>query len=204
MLNIGVLGSGNGSNFQAIVDAVKENRIDGKVCCAVSDIEDAYILERARKADIPSSYIDCGPSKSKAEGRGAQAIVDFLAECNVDFVALAGFMRIVKDPLLNAYSRRMINIHPSLLPAFPGLASWKQALNYGVKVAGCTVHFVDAGMDTGPIILQKCVPVMDDDIPESLHQRIQQQEHIAYIEALKLISGDLVNVSGRKVKIVKD
>jgi len=204
MLNIGVLGSGNGSNFQAIVDAAKRGEFEGRVCCAVSDVADAYILERASKAGIPGRHIDCGPSKSKAEGVGAEKIVEYMRGCDVDFVVLAGFMRIVKDPLLSEFSGRMINIHPSLLPAFPGLASWKQALEYGVKVAGCTVHYVDAGMDTGPIVLQRCIPVIDDDTPESLHARIQKAEHVAYPEALNLISSGRVEVAGRKVRIVKD
>lgn len=201
MLNIGVLGSGKGSNFQSIYDAIQAGDLDAEVKCVASDVEDAYIIERARGLGIASEFIDCGPSRSKAEGRSAREIIAFLEENKVDFLALAGFMRIVKSPLLENYADRMINIHPSLLPAFPGLESWKQALEYGVKVTGCTVHFVDAGMDTGPIIIQRTVEVADDDTPESLHARIQEQEHVAYPRALQLIAEGRVEVEGRQTRL---
>jgi phosphoribosylglycinamide formyltransferase-1 len=188
MLKIGILGSGKGSNFQSIIDAVRDGRVDAEVRCVVSDVEDAFILERADNEGIPSKHIDCSPFRTKIEGVAAQKTLDYLKAHDVDFVALAGFMRMVKNPLLSAYSGRMINIHPSLLPAFPGLESWKQALDYGVKIAGCTVHFIDEGMDTGPIILQRSVKVYDDDTPAVLHARIQEQEHIAYPRALQLIA----------------
>ncbi len=200
MLKIGVLGSGNGSNFQSILEAVVRGGIDAEIRCVASDNPDAYILKRAVVAGIPSQFVDCAPFRTKIDGDGAARMIDFLAEHDVDFVVLAGLMRIVKDPLLNKFSGRMVNIHPALLPAFPGLCSWRQALDYGVKLAGCTVHFVDGGMDTGPIILQRAVPVEDDDTPESLHARIQEQEHIAYPEAIRLIASGLVRIEGRVVK----
>lgn len=201
MLNIGVIGSGSGSNFQAIQDAIKAGKIDAKITCVASDVADAYILERARKEGLAAAHIDCSPFRTKIEGEGARRMLDYLGEHGVDFVVLAGFMRIVKEPLLSAFPLRMVNIHPALLPAFPGLASWKQALEYGVKLAGCTVHFIDAGMDTGPIIIQRAVPVADDDTPESLHARIQVEEHIAYPEAIGLIAAGRVEVVGRRVLV---
>lgn len=204
MLKIGVLGSGSGSNFQAIQDAIRAGKIDAEISCVAADVADAYILERAQNEGIATAHIDCSPFKTKVDGDGAQRMLDYLGEHEVDFVVLAGFMRMVKEPLLSSFPLRMINIHPALLPAFPGLASWKQALEYGVKLAGCTVHFIDAGMDTGPIIIQRAVPVEDDDTPESLHARIQAEEHIAYPEAIRLIAAGRVRVVGRRVLIDRD
>ncbi len=199
MLKIGVLGSGKGSNFQSIVNAVQSGKLDAEVVCVLSDHEDAYILERARNEGYPAHYIDCAPLKTKLEGAGAVAALQLLHRYGADCVVLAGFMRIVKEEFLREYQRRIINIHPSLLPAFPGLDSWKQALEYGAKVTGCTVHFVDEGMDTGPIILQRCVPVYDNDTPEVLHARIQEQEHIAYPEALQRLAEGKIHFDGRRV-----
>ncbi len=199
MLSIGVIGSGKGSNFQAILDAIKAGTVDARVVCVASDVEDAFILERARREGIPAQWIDCAPFKSKLDGEGARRMLDFLRMHGADFVALAGFMRIVKAELLSAFKGRMVNIHPSLLPAFPGLESWTKALDYGVKVAGCTVHFIDEGMDTGPIICQRAVPVYDDDTPETLHARIQEQEHEAYPHALREIAAGRLCIRGRRV-----
>ena len=190
MKRLGVIGSGSGSNFQAILDAIDRGELDADVVCVLSDVADARILERARARDIPAYYIDGAPFRTKLEGRAEQEAIGLLGEHRVEYVVLAGFMRMVKEGLLGAYPRRIVNIHPSLLPAFPGLAAWEQALDYGAKITGCTVHFVDAGMDTGPIILQKAVPILDDDTPESLHARIQEQEHIAYPEALRLVPSE--------------
>ena len=172
MLNIGVLGSGSGSNFESIALAIDEGRLDARVVCVFSDIEEAYILERARQRGLPAEYIDMAPFRTKLDGEAQEHVIARLAHYGADCVALAGFMRIVKPGLLEAFPGRIVNIHPSLLPAFPGLHAWEQALTYGARVAGCTVHFVDAGTDTGPIIVQRQVPVQDDDTAASLHARI--------------------------------
>ncbi|MGI6086718.1 MAG: phosphoribosylglycinamide formyltransferase [Kiritimatiellia bacterium] len=181
---LGILGSGQGSNFQAIADAVADGRLSARIACVIADVPNAFILERARRMGIPAFYVDPAPFKTKLEGAAESRVIELLRLHKVDLVALAGFMRIVKSALLQAYPGRIINIHPSLLPSFPGLAAWRQALEYGVKVTGCTVHFVDAGVDTGRIIMQRAVPVHPDDTPDSLHARIQEQEHQVYPEAI--------------------
>jgi len=187
-LRIAVLGSGKGSNCQSLIDAIAAGKLNGKIVCVLSDVEHAYILERARKHGIPAEYVSAAPFKTKLEGEAEQKYVATLQRYGTEVIALAGFMRVVKKGLLHAFPERIINIHPSLLPAFPGLEAWKQALQYGVKVTGCTVHFVEEGVDTGPIIVQKSVPVLENDTAETLHARIQVQEHIAYPEALGLIA----------------
>ncbi|MEI6514876.1 MAG: phosphoribosylglycinamide formyltransferase [bacterium] len=199
-LRIAILGSGKGSNAQAIMDAIVAGRLNARVVCVLSDVQDAFILERARRQSIPAEFVSAAPFKTKLEGEGEQRYLEALRRHDAQVVVLAGFMRIIKGGLLAAYTNRMINIHPALLPAFPGTESWKQALDYGAKVAGCTVHFVDAGTDTGPIILQKVVPVLDDDTAFSLHARIQEQEHIAFPEALQLIAAGKIRVEGRRVR----
>lgn len=201
MLSIAILGSGKGSNAQSILDAIDAGRLDARVVCMISDVADAYILERARQRNIPAEFIDCAPFKTKLDGAAEQRVLETLRRYRADFIALAGFMRIVKAGLLREYAGRIVNIHPALLPAFPGLHSWKQALDCGAKVAGCTVHFVDEGTDTGPIITQRTVPVMDADTPETLHARIQEQEHIAYPQALQWIAEGRVTIAGRRVFI---
>jgi phosphoribosylglycinamide formyltransferase-1 len=201
MLSIGILGSGKGSNGQSIMDAIKSGKLDARIACVISDVPDALILERARRNGIPAEFVDCAPFKTKLDGEAEIRVVEILQKHGADLVALAGFMRMVKPRLLRAFAGRIVNIHPALLPAFPGLASWKQALEYGAKLTGCTVHFVDEGMDTGPIILQRTVPVLDDDTPASLHARIQEQEHIAYPQALQWIAEGRVTVTGRRVSI---
>lgn len=187
-MRLAVLGSGKGSNFQAILDAIRSGGLNMEVVCVISDVENAFILERARKAGIPALFISAAPHKTKLEGDAEKCYISALRDSGTEIIALAGFMRMLKKGMLTAFPRRILNIHPSLLPAFPGLESWKQALNYGVKITGCTVHFVDEGMDTGPIILQRAVPVLDNDTPESLHARIQVEEHKAYPEALQLVA----------------
>jgi phosphoribosylglycinamide formyltransferase-1 len=199
MLNIAILGSGKGSNAQAIIDAIAAKTLDAQIVCVISDVADAFILERARQHGIPAIHVDCAPFKTKLDGAAEQRVIEILREHKTDVIALAGFMRIVKAGLLTAYAGRIINIHPALLPAFPGLESWRQALDYGVKVAGCTVHFVDAGTDTGPIIVQRAVPVLDGDTAATLHARIQVEEHEAYPAALRLIASGKLRLAGRRV-----
>ena len=201
MLSLAILGSGKGSNAQSIIDAIDAGKLNARIVCVLSDVPDAFILERARSRKIPAEYVDCAPFKTKLDGAAEQKAIGLLKRYGADFVALAGFMRMVKPGLLQAFPHRIINIHPALLPAFPGLASWKQALEYGAKVAGCTVHFIDEGMDTGPIIVQRSVPVLDHDTPETLHARIQEQEHIAYPQALQWIAEGRVRIDGRRVHV---
>ena len=198
-LKLGVLGSGSGSNMQSIVDAIGNGELDAEVRLVLADVPDAKIVDRAKRHGIPCRYLDCAPWKTKLEGVAEDECIRLLKEAGCDTVVLAGFMRIVKPKLLAAFPMRVLNIHPALLPAFPGVHSWKQALDYGCKVAGVTVHFVDAGTDSGPIIVQRCVPVMEDDTPETLHARIQEQEHIAFPEALRLLAADRLRVEGRRV-----
>ena len=200
-LKLGVLGSGSGSNMQSIVDAIEAGELDAEVVIVLADFPDAKILDRARRHGIPCEYLDCSPWKTKLEGPAEDRCIEILKAAGVDVVVLAGFMRIVKPKLLAAFPNRVLNIHPALLPAFPGVHSWTQALEYGCKVAGVTVHFVDAGTDSGPIIVQKAVPVLEDDTPETLHARIQVQEHLAYPEALRIIASGDYAVEGRCVRI---
>ena len=200
-LHLGVLGSGAGSNMQSIVDAIAAGGLDAEIRLVLADFPDAKILERAERHGIPRRYLDCAPWKTKLEGPAEDLCIELLKAAGVDTVVLAGFMRIVKPKLLAAFPNRVLNIHPALLPAFPGVHGWTQALEYGCKVAGVTVHFVDAGTDSGPIIVQKAVPVLEDDTPESLHARIQVQEHIAYPEALNIVSRGNYRIEGRRVRI---
>jgi len=199
VMTLGILGSGRGSNMQSIQAAIAAGTIPAKIGCVISDVEDAYILERARHVHLPAYFIDMAPFRSKMDGDAEARVIEILQQHGVDLVVLAGFMRIVKPGLLRAFPHRVLNIHPSLLPAFPGLKAWGQALAYGVKFTGCTVHFVDEGMDTGPIILQRTVPVVDRDTEESLHARIQEQEHNAYPEAIRLVARGLLKIEGRRV-----
>ena len=201
-LAVAILGSGKGTNAQAIIDAIQAGRLNARVVCVLSDVENAFILERARRHGIPAEYVSGAPFKTKLEGDAEQQYLAALRRYGADVIALAGFMRIIKQGLLSAFPHRILNIHPALLPAFPGMESWKQALDYGAKVAGCTVHFVDEGTDSGPIILQKVVPVLDADTPETLHARIQEQEHTAFPEALQWLAEQRVRVEGRRVRLL--
>jgi len=200
-LRIAVLGSGKGSNCQAILDAIRAGRLHARIVCVIADVEGAFILERARQAGLRAEFISGAPFKTKLEGEAERRYIDLLRRCDAEVIALAGFMRIIKPGLLAAFPNRILNIHPALLPAFPGTESWTQALDYGVKVAGCTVHIVNAGTDTGPIVVQRTVPVLDDDTPTSLHARIQIEEHQAYPEALQLMAEGRIRVEGRRVRI---
>lgn len=201
MLSIAILGSGKGSNAQSIIDAIKAGKLNARIVCVLSDVQNAYILNRALQNGIPAYYIDCDPFKTKLDGAAEQKAIEILKKHGAEVIALAGFMRMVKSGLLRAFPGKIVNIHPALLPKFPGLHSWKQALDGGAKETGCTVHFVDEGMDTGPIILQKKVPVLTGDTPESLHARIQEQEHIAYPQVLQWIAKDRVRIVDHQVVI---
>ncbi len=200
-LRIAILGSGRGSNAQAIIDAIQAGRLNGRVVCVLSDVEDAAILERARRQGIPAEFVSAAPFRTKLEGEGERRMIETMRRYDAEVVALAGFMRIIKAGLLAAFPNRVLNVHPALLPAFPGMDSWAQALTYGVKVTGCTVHVVDEGTDTGPIIVQKAVPVLEDDTPASLHARIQEQEHVAFPEALQLMAEGRLHMEGRVVRV---
>lgn len=199
MHKIGVLVSGRGSNLQAIMDRIADGFLPLEIAVVISDKADAFALERAQKAGLKTAAIvrkECA-SKEAFEAK----INAELKAAGCELVVLAGFMRILSADFVNKWQHKIINIHPALLPSFPGLHGQKQAVDYGVKFSGCTVHFVDAGTDSGPIILQKVVPVMDDDTEDTLADRILVQEHIAMPEALKLWSEDKLEIVGRKVKI---
>ncbi len=200
-LRLGVLGSGSGSNMQSIQDAIEAGTLDAEIVVVLTDVPGAGILARAARHKIPGILVDHAPFKTKLEGKAEEEVIRILREYDVDTVVLAGYMRIVKPGLLNAFPQRVLNIHPALLPAFPGLHGWTQALEYGAKVAGCTVHFVDTGVDSGPIILQAAVPVLDDDTPETLHARIQVEEHRIYPEAIRLLAADRLEINGRRVRV---
>jgi len=182
---LGILGSGSGSNMQAILDAIEAGTLDARIGLVLSDNPGAYILERAKKHGIETGIIDCGGFRTKYPEEAQQETAARLKAAGVELVCLAGFLRLVKRPLLEAFPSRILNIHPSLLPAFPGLESWKQALEAGVSEAGCTVLYVDDGMDTGPIILQEAVQIFPNDTAESLHARIQIVEHRLYPAAIR-------------------
>jgi len=203
-MNVAVLASGRGSNLQALLDAEKRGEIPcAHIALVISDNPEAKALQRAQAAGVEAVFVDPTPfKKRRAEYDGE--ILKVLRSRHIEFLVLAGFMRILSDVLLNAYPNKIINIHPALLPAFPGLHGQRQALEYGAKVSGCTVHFVDAGVDTGPIILQAVVPVMDDDTEDTLSARILQYEHRTFPKALDLISRGLVRVEGRRVFIDED
>jgi phosphoribosylglycinamide formyltransferase 1 len=196
---LGVLGSGKGSNFAAIAGACAAGKIPAEVALVLSDVESAGILSRARERRIPAKFISPGKFRTKLDEESERAFVDVLKSAQVDLVVLAGFMRVLKGDFLRAFEGRIVNIHPSLLPSFPGLEAWKQALDHGVKVTGCTVHFVDAGVDSGAIIGQQTVPVLDNDTPESLIQRIHPAEHELYPRCVAAIARGEISVSGRRV-----
>ena len=185
---LGILGSGSGSNMQAILDAIAAGTLDARIALVLSDNQDAFILERARKNGIPCGWIDCGGFRTKFPEEVQQHTAQRLLDAGVECVCLAGFMRLVKRPLLDAFPNRILNLHPSLLPAFPGVEAWRQALEAGVAETGCTVHLVDEGMDTGPILLQERVPVLPGDTAQSLHARIQEVEHRLYPEAIRALA----------------
>ena len=196
---LGVLGSGKGSNFAAIADAIAAGKIPAETAIVLSDVEDAGILAHARERKIPAQFISPGKFRTKLDEDAERNYVAALRAAKVDLIVLAGFMRVLKGDFLRAFEGRIVNIHPSLLPSFPGLEAWKQALDHGVKVTGCTVHFVDAGVDSGAIIGQQTVPVLDNDTPLTLHQRIHATEHELYPKCVAALARGEVSVVGRRV-----
>lgn len=200
MKNIAVLISGNGTNLQAIIDNVQAGNINGKIVAVISNKADAFGLERAKKAGIPEYFID---HKGITREEHEQKIIEILEKNNVDLMVLAGYMRILTPLFVSKYKYRLINIHPALLPSFPGTDGYGDTFNYGCKVGGCTVHFVDEGVDTGPIIIQKVNEIREDDTLESFKQRGLEIEHQALPEAVKLFCEDKLKIEGRKVKIEK-
>lgn len=192
-----VIASGRGSNFQAILDAIRAGLIPATCAGLFTDNPKAYAIDRAHTAGIPVTIIDYYRFSSKESYE--EHLLSELRKCDVDLLVLAGYMRIVGQPIVREFAGRMINIHPALLPSFPGLHGQKQALEYGVKVAGCTVHFVDNSLDGGPVIIQRCVPVQEGDSEDTLASRILEQEHRCLPEAIKLFCEDRLVIMGRRV-----
>jgi len=196
---LGILASGRGSNCEAILRAQKEGRLRARVALVLSDHADAPVLSTARAAGIDARFLDPGRGGARLAPAAESSYVTALQSAGVEWVILAGFMRILGDALLHAYPGRILNIHPSLLPAFPGLHAQRQAWEYGVRVSGCTVHFVDAGVDTGPILLQAVVPVEEEDTADTLADRILQEEHRLYVEAINLAVEGRYRIEERRV-----
>ena len=202
-LRLGVLVSGSGTNLQAILDAAARGAIDAEVVLVISNVADAFALERAARAGVPTRVVKHRdyPDRAAFDVR----LVEELTLAGVSHVVLAGFMRVLTGTFIEAFPFRIVNIHPALLPAFPGIHGQRQALDYGVKIAGCTVHFVDAGTDTGPVIAQAAVPVFDDDTEESLGARILEQEHRLLVEVLGALADERVEVvlpaGGRRPRV---
>jgi len=200
MKNLGILLSGRGSNFEAIADNVASGKLDAKIAVVISNRADAPGIESARRRRLTALVI---PSKGKPHEEHDREVVTALHEHKVDLVCLAGYMRLLSPWFVQQFTNRILNIHPALLPAFPGLEAQKQAFEWGVKVSGCTVHFVDADLDHGAIIVQKTVPVLDNDDEHTLAARILEQEHIAYTEAIRIVLEGEYRIEGRRVIIGK-
>jgi phosphoribosylglycinamide formyltransferase-1 len=201
-LPLGILASGRGSNMEAILRAIQTGRLDAEVRVVLSDVETAKALETARSFGVPAHCLPTGKYKTRLSDEAEQEWVRVLKEHGVEVIALAGFMRMIHETILRAFPSRIVNIHPSLLPAFPGLHGQRQALEYGCKVAGCTVHFVNEGMDTGPIIGQRTVVVEEGDTEDSLSARVLEQEHRLYPECLQLLAEGRLQIEGRRVHVL--
>src|SRR3954452_416004 len=184
-IGIGILGSGKGSNCRAILERIRDGSLCAEARVVISDVFNAGILDIARDFGVPNAYLPPGNFRTKLEPAAESALVAMLRDAAVELVVLAGFMRVLKEPMLKAFPHRIINVHPSLLPKYPGLEAWKQALAAGESVTGCTVHYVDDGIDSGAIIAQREVPILPNDTPEILHARIQIAEHGLYPEAIE-------------------
>ncbi len=202
MLTLGVMASGRGSNFQSIIDSIESGFLKAGIAVLITDNPEAYAVERARKHNIEALVIR--PRDFPDKDAYYSHIAGEFRQRNVELVILAGFMRVIGKALINKYRNKIMNIHPALLPSFPGLHGQKQAADYNVKISGCTVHFVDEGMDTGSIIIQAAVPAYHDDTEESLGQRILKQEHIIFPYAIRLYSEGRISIDGRKVIIKGD
>lgn len=202
-LRVAVLASGRGSNLQAVIDAIAGGDVQATIVAVISNKKEALVLERARKHGLKDLFVDPKPFAGRPDSREAydRVLLDILQQHNVELVLLAGYMKIVTAVLVNAYANRMMNIHPSLLPSFPGLDVQKKAIDWGCKLAGCTVHFVTEGVDEGPIIIQAAVPILDNDTPETLAARILVQEHNIYPRAVQLFAEGRLHVDGRRVFI---
>ena len=184
LVRLGILGSGKGSNCRAIIESIRSGTLSAEIRVVISDVFDAPILDIAREFGISNAYLPPGGFRTRLEPQAEADLVRMLRDAGVELVVLAGFMRVLKAPMLNAFPRRIVNIHPSLLPKFPGLEAWRQALDAGEKLTGCTVHYVDEEIDHGDVIGQHEVPILADDTPESLHARIQIAEHELYPAAI--------------------
>jgi phosphoribosylglycinamide formyltransferase-1 len=202
-LRVAVLASGRGSNLQAVIDAIEAGTVRAKIVAVISNKKDAPALERARRQNLSCLFVDPKPYAGRPDSREAydRELLDVLRRHDVELVLLAGYMKIVTTVLVEAFVNRMMNIHPSLLPSFPGLDVQKKAIEWGCKLAGCTVHFVTEGVDEGPIILQAAVPILDDDTPDTLAARILEQEHKIYPRAVQLFADGRLRVEGRRVFI---
>jgi phosphoribosylglycinamide formyltransferase-1 len=196
MTRIGVLLSGRGSNFLALHAAIERGEIPARIVLVLSNVADAPGLAKARELGIPAEAI---PSQGQPRAAQEEKVLEALRRAEVEWVCLAGYMRLLFPAFVAAFPRRIVNIHPSLLPAFPGLDAQEQALAHGVKVAGCTVHLVDEGLDSGPIVVQKTVPVLDGDTPRTLAARILEQEHLAYPEALRRLLAEPWRIEGHRL-----
>jgi len=202
-LRVAVLASGRGSNLQAVIDAIEAETVQAKLVAVISNKKEAPALERARRHGLACLFVDPKPYTGRPDSREAydRELLDVLRRHDVELVLLAGYMKIVTRVLVEAFANRMMNIHPSLLPSFPGLDVQKKAIEWGCKLAGCTVHFVTEGVDEGPIILQAAVPILDDDTPDTLAARILEQEHKIYPRAVQLFAEERLQVAGRRVFI---
>lgn len=196
-MRLAILLSGRGSNFAAIHQAIVDRRLEAQIVCVISNQPDAAGLARARELGLSAHLIDHRSFSTRAAHE--EEVLRILAEAEPDFICLAGYMRLLTPAFIAAWPHRILNIHPSLLPSFPGMDAQAQAVAYGVKISGCTVHFVDENLDAGPIIVQRSVPVLDDDTAETLAARILEQEHIAYVEALKKLGTRKWRIEGRRV-----
>jgi phosphoribosylglycinamide formyltransferase 1 len=200
-MKVAVIASGRGSNFEALANACRSSGFPASIVLLIADNPDAGALGIASSLSIASAVVDCGPKRGSMSPESSLEMVRLCEERGVELVCLAGFMRIVKGEIMHRYRGRILNIHPALLPSFKGLDAQRQALEYGVRYSGCTVHFVDEGVDTGPIVVQRVVPVRENDTVETLSARILAEEHTAYPEAVRLCAGWKLRIEGRRVFI---